>query len=317
MASLVLGIEIGGSKLQAALGSPEGEILAVERGVAPASEGAAGIMAWFPTAVPKLLDRAARDGKRVSGIGVGFGGPVDSTAGTVLVSHQVAGWDGFPLKAWFEDHFGLPTTVANDSNAAGWAEYCCGAGRGTRHFCYMNIGSGIGGALILDGRLHDGQGFGAGEIGHTYVPDWTASAPGVPDKLENICSGWSIEKRLRACACIEAGTPLARLCDGEPKRITTAMLGEAARSGDGVALAEMERVAASVGVALANVVTLFHPERIAMGGGVSLLGDVLLDPVRRCVAERVFGPFRGRYEIVPCALAESVVVVGGLLLAPR
>ena len=316
MSTLRLAMEIGGTKLQAALGTHDGEILDIERGTAPAAEGAAAIMAWFAGAVPPMLERATAEGNTVGGIGVGFGGPVESATGKVLVSHQVGGWEGFPLKAWCEERFGLPTAVANDSNAAGWAEYCRGAGRGTRHFCYMNIGSGIGGALIVDGRLHDGQGRGAGEIGHTYVPDWTAGTAGAADKLEHLCSGWSIEKRLRASARLDAGTPLFALCDGDPGRITTTLLGRAAAEGDVLALDAIQRVAESIGIALANVVTLFHPERIALGGGVSLMGEVLLDPIRCCVDARLFGPFRGRYEIVPCALAESVVLVGALLLAP-
>jgi len=317
MQSLRVGLEIGGTKLQAALGTAEGEVLHVERGAAPAAGGAEAIMAWFEGPVARLLDRAKAEGKAVTGFGVGFGGPVDSSAGTVLVSHQVGGWEGFPLEHWFEERFGVPTMIANDSNAAGWAEYCRGAGQGTRHFCYMNIGSGIGGALVIDGQLHNGQGFGAGEIGHTYVPDWTAGKAGNADKLENLCSGWSIEKRLRAAAQLSGQTPLARLCEGDPQRITTPLLAEAARQGDATALRAIEEVAASVGIALSNVITLFHPERIALGGGVSLMGDLLLDPVRRHVAALVFGPFRNRYEIVPCALGESVVIVGALLLAPR
>lgn len=316
MGTVVLAAEIGGTKLQAALGTPDGAILASERGAAPVEGGAAAIVGWFAEPMARLIARAKSEGKKTTGIGVGFGGPVDSAAGTVLVSHQVAGWDGFPLKAWFENAFHLPVTIANDSNAAGWAEYCVGAGKGTRHFAYTNIGSGIGGAIVMDGRLHDGQGFGAGELGHTYVPDWTSGAAGTPNKLENLCSGWSIEKRLRAAAP-PPGSPLAQLCAGGPQNITCGMLGEAARLGDPLALEEIDRVAQSVAVALCNLIALFHPERIALGGGVSLLGGVLLDPICRHVDARVFGPFRNRYEIVPCALGESVVVVGGLLLAPR
>ncbi len=317
MDSFALGIEIGGTKLQAALGTSEGEIIDVERGVAPASEGPRAILAWFDDTVSGLVERAGAECEGVRGIGVGFGGPVESATGTVLVSHQVGGWEGFPLRKWFEDRFNIPTTVANDSNTAGWAEYCRGAGRGTRHFCYVNIGSGIGGALVVDGRLHDGQGFGAAEIGHTYVPDWTASAPGSKEELENLCSGWSIEKRLRESGWASAESPLARLCGGDPERITCELVAEAARRDDAFAKEALDRVAQALGVALANVITLFHPERIALGGGVSLMGDVLLGPVRRHVAEHVFGAFRSRYEIVPCALGESVVLVGALLLAPR
>lgn len=316
MSELVLSLEIGGTKLQAALGHSDGTIIEKQRSAADASAGAESILAWFTSSVPDLLECAALRGDTVRSIGVGFGGPVDSAAGTALVSHQVGGWSGFPLKDWFERHFSLPTVIANDSNAAGWAEYCCGAGRGTRHFCYMNIGSGIGGALVIDGKLHDGLGFGAAEIGHTYVPDFTSCEPGAKNKLENLCSGWSIEKRLRATSLLDVGTPLFTKCAGDPHRITCGLLGEAALEGDRFANDAIERVAQAVAVALSNVITLIHPERIAMGGGVSLMGDVLLNPLRKHVDAIVFGPYRNRYSIVPCALGEDVVLVGALLLAP-
>lgn len=309
-----LAVEIGGTKLQACLGDTDGNIVATLRGRVPEGAGAEEILAWFPPQLEALIARAEAVGERPCGIGVGFGGPVDSRAGVALVSHQVGGWDGFPLGAWFTEHTGLPATVANDANAAGWAEYRLGAGRGTRHFAYMNIGSGIGGALILDGRLHNGQGRGAGEIGHTLVADWTSNTPGAVDKLEHLCSGWRIERRLRASADAAASPVLRELCGADPASLTCAHLAEAARRGDAFALAELARVAATLGQALANVVTLFHPERIAIGGGVGLMGEVLLRPLREAVDRHAFGPFRGTSEIVPCELEEAVVLAGALLL---
>jgi glucokinase len=178
----------------------------------------------------------------------------------------------------------------------------------------MNIGSGIGGALILDGRLHNGQGLGAGEIGHTLVADWTRPGPGAVDRLEHLCSGWRIEQRLRADAAAAQSPALRALSGGNPATLTCAHLAEAARSGDPFALAEIGRVAESLGQALANVVTLFHPERIAIGGGVGLMGEVLLAPLRAAVDRHAFGPFRDRYEIVACELEEAVVLAGALLL---
>ncbi|MEA3366396.1 MAG: ROK family protein [Candidatus Hydrogenedentes bacterium] len=317
MTRLVLGIEIGGTKLQAALGTTEGEILVTERAQAPANGGAQAILEWFGKAVPRLLDEAAARGESVTGIGAGFGGPVETATGKVLISHQVGGWENMDLKTWFEDRFGLPAAVINDSNAGGWAEYCRGAGRGTQHFCYMNIGSGIGGAFVIDGKLYDGQGFGAAEIGHTYVPDWTVSQRGAAAKLEHLCSGWSIEKRLQSMAVLEPGSVLHRLCQSEQERITCAMVAEAARQGDAQCLDAIDRVAQTIGLALANMITLVHPERVAIGGGVALMGDVLFEPLRRYVDKKVFEQFRGHYEIVPCALGESVVLVGALLLAPK
>lgn len=311
MNQLLVSAEIGGTKLQAALGTDQGEILAIRRGPAPVHGGATAILEWFARAIPALIAEAPGHGGEATHIGVGFGGPVESAAGKVLTSHQVEGWTGFELKPWFEKTLGLETFVFNDSNAAGWAEYCLGAGRGTRHFMYSNIGSGIGGALVIDGRLHDGQGLGASEVGHTYVPDWEAETPGAARKLELLCSGWSIERRMHA------RPPMAALSEGQAERITCALLGEAAQAGDPVARAEIDRIARSIALALANAVTLLHPERIALGGGVSLMGEVLLDPVRRWANEYVFGPFRDRFAIVPSELGESVVLVGALLLASQ
>jgi glucokinase len=336
MSDLFIGLEIGGTKLQAVLGTAQGEILHTLRGSVRPEQGAPAILAWIEEEATRLLDLAAREGERprepfppssqeagrpptattrVRAVAMGFGGPVETATGKILVSHQVAGWEGFEMKPWLEELFGLPALVANDSNAAGWAEYCLGAGRGTENFCYMNIGSGIGGALVIHGRLHDGQGRGGGEIGHTWVPDWTRSRPGAVDKLEHLCSGWSIEKRLRAGADPDEGTPLHRLCKGNRNAITCAMLGPAAQEEDPIARAELNRVGETIGIALSNVITLFHPERIAIGGGVALLGEPLLDPIRRSADAHVFGPFRGRCEIVPCTLGEQVVTVGTLLLA--
>lgn len=315
-ARAVLGVEIGGTKLQVALGRSDGMIEQIERGSVKVEEGAAGILAWLEKRVTAFLDKARQQNHpSPKAIGVGFGGPVESSTGRVLVSHQIHGWEGVALKQWFESRFGgLPTVVANDANAAGWAEYCRGAGRGTKNFAYINIGSGIGGALVIDGRLYDGQGRGAGEMGHTYAADWTAAAPGAVDKLEHLCSGWSIERRLRRAEWPK-DTLLWEFCGGEQATVRCVALGQAAYAGDAYAIHEVEHVAAALGVAVSNLITLFHPEKLALGGGVALMGEPLFNPLRRYVDRHVFGPFQGRYEIVPCALEESVVLVGALLLA--
>jgi len=312
MGPAAIAVEIGGTKLQAGLGTEADGILHTRRGAVDPAGGAEGILRWVAQEVQALLDEAP---VKPTAIGVGFGGPVETATGEVLTSHQIAGWQGFPLRHWFESTFGLPALIANDANAAGWAEYRRGAGRGTRHFVYSNIGSGIGGALVLDGHLHDGQGRGAAEIGHTLIPDWTAAEPGAADKLEHLCSGWAIERRLRALPSLERGTPLARLCGDRAEALSCPMLAEAAREGDAFALAELDRIGRGIGIALANVITLFHPERVALGGGVALMGEMLLAPVRKHVDALVFGPYRERYEIVLCELGESVVLDGALLLA--
>ncbi len=313
MSGLILAAEIGGTKLQAALGRAEGTILARRRGSVAKGTSAEGILAWFPDAINELRAEAKALNESAERIGVGFGGPIDTPAGRVLKSHQVGGWDDFPLRAWFEEQTGLRTTIANDSNAAGWGEYRRGSGVGTRTFCYMNVGSGIGGALILDGKLHDGQGIGAWEMGHTRIGEIVDGALKLT-KLEDLCSGWSVERQLQASP-LKLGTPLHELVGGRSENITCALAGQAAARGDAASIAAIDGLADRLAWAVSNAITLVHPERFAIGGGVGLLGEVLLAPLRRHVERYVFEPYRGRYQIVPAKLGEDVVLVGALLLA--
>ncbi len=310
-----LGLEIGGSKLQAALGTSEGKVVALDRYRVPSDANAETILAWFERSIPSLMDRVAVESTTVESIGVGFGGPVDTATGTILRSHQVSGWDAFPLRDWFTERFDLPVYVHNDSNAAGWAEYTLGAGRGTRHFVYMNIGSGIGGALVIDGRLYNGQGYGAAEFGHTYIPDPFGEKMGSSAKLEDRCSGWSIERYLRQEAVIDETSTLLTLCGSDRTALTCTHLGEAAKANDATAVRLLDVFAANIAIALANVLAIIHPERIVIGGGVAQLGETLLTPLRHHVERLAFGPYVNTYEIAACELEESVVVSGALLLA--
>ena len=312
---MYLGIEIGGTKVQIAIGAGQGELERLFRGDVDVDKGAPGILAWLRKEVPQALAAAPADDP-VRGVGVGFGGPVDSARGRILISHQVGGWQDFEMKDWFERTFGLPTVVANDSNAAGWAEFKLGAGRGTQNMAYMNIGSGIGGALILEGRLYDGQGSGAGEIGHTFVTVPSGNGKGFQaDRLENFCSGWAIERRARNRWQPETSSVLGRLTGGDADDLTCPLLAEAARQADPFALSAIEDVARAVGMAVGNLCSLFCPERVVLGGGVAGMGEVLLAPLRRFAEEHTIGALQGLTEIVPAELGEAVVPHGALLLA--
>lgn len=313
---LALGVEIGGTKLQVGLGNKDGEILLLRQGQVPTGADAVVIRDWLAQHISEFLTEAKKQGYApISAMGVGFGGPVDASRGETLVSHQVAGWEHFPLQAWLHAQFPeMHIVIENDSNAAGWAEYCRGAGRGTRNFCYMNIGSGIGGALVLGGRLYNGQGLGAAEIGHTWIPDSLSEEAGAPVRLEDRCSGWAIERQVRA-GMLPADSLLHSYCKGNTKQITCAMIAEAACAGDRGSLAIIDATARQLALALSNVVTLLHPERIALGGGVAHWGALLIDPLTTYLNELVFTPFQNTVEVLPCALEDKVVVIGALLLA--
>ncbi len=310
---MLIAIEIGGTKLQLSLGQEDGRIEKTVRGRVNAEDGAAGILRWMEEHMAKTLAEVPEG--TVKAVGVGFGGPLETATGTILKSVQIRGWDNFSLKKWFEDRFGIPAFVFNDSSAGGYGEYRLGSGRGTKQFFYTNIGTGIGGSLIVDGRLYDGQGVGAAELGHTRVPDWVGGQPGADTELELLCSGQSVEKRLRTPHYIPSDSLLMQLCGTDTSTVTNQMLGEAAHAGDLFALAEIDRVARSMAIAISNVLCLMQPEVIAVGGGFSLIGDPLIDRIRAYVKERDFICSEGRYRIVPCELGEAIVLQGALLLA--
>ncbi len=287
-----LGVEIGGTKIQAAVGAGAGALvattgkLAVERGA-----GAEGILRTFAAALPEFLARHP-----VQSIGVGFGGPVDAARGRAVCSHQVEGWRDFPLAAWFSERFGLPTVVGNDSDLAGWAEAVHGGGRGASPTLYMNIGTGIGGALVLNGELYQGQGLGAAELGHLRM---RPGEPGQPWRtLEECAAGPALDRRAR-----------------EIGRADGAALAAGAREGDaecGAAWAEAVELWA---LALANAAALVCPRRIVVGGGVALQGETLFGPLRVAFRRQAFAPFAAAIEIVPAQLGEDMVLHGAAMLA--
>jgi len=308
-----LGIEIGGTKLQAALGNGEGALEHLERVPAHARGGREAICRQIVELTSTLLQSAGLAKADVARIGIGFGGPVDPSAGLVCTSHQVEGWDNFPLVSWLEEQVGIPVVLGNDSDMAGLAEANFGAGRGKSRVVYMNIGSGIGGAIVIDGRVYMSQGAGASEIGHLRIKPSHQGAPW--QTLEDVASGWNLATAAKRAAERDPESQLAKLVNGELSRITTQTLIKALEVRDQSAVEIWLRAIEYLGVAIANVITLLRPEVFVLGGGVSLAGDILFEPLKREVAKQVFGPFADSYVIVPASLGEDVVLHGALKLA--
>jgi glucokinase len=250
----------------------------------------------------------------VRAVGIGFGGPVDDAARCVIKSHQIAGWDGFPLAEWLSELLGVPAALGNDADVAGLAEALFGASRGFSPVFYITLGSGIGGGLVVDGTIYRGGGRGAAEIGHLRMPTATGHRP-----LEEVASGWGLQEAVRRrLAGGASSAALLALAGGQADQVTAQHLAQAAEGGDPLALAVVESGLTYLAEAICHVIALLAPRRIVVGGGVSLMGEGLLfAPLRRLVAERVFRPFADAYEIVPAALGEEVVVHGALALARK
>jgi glucokinase len=318
---LLLGIEIGGTKLQLGLGLGDGNLLALERREVVPARGAAGIRTQIVETLDPLLAQLRVGRERIDAVGIGFGGPVESDRGIVTRSHQIEGWNEFPLVDWVRSELAIErVALHNDADTAGLAEARFGAGVGFSPLLYVTIGSGIGGGLIIDGKIYRGAGAGALEIGHLWVVDRSSTDQDVL-KLEDVASGWAIARAARRYAerAIEEGQtdwPVLQLADGVPDRITAAYVAEAARAGDAEAGYIFQKATHAMASALNQAVTLLAPRRIILGGGVSLAGEALwFEPIRQQLAINVFPPFRGKFDIVPAALGETVVVLGALVLA--
>ena len=311
---MYLGIEIGGTKLQLGVGSGDGaEFLAcVRRDVDPA-RGAEGILSQIREAGRLLMER-----HDIERIGIGFGGPVSGRQGIVQTSHQVSGWDRFPLSAWCETELGRPTRLGNDCDCAALAEARFGAGHPRRTVFYITVGTGIGGGLVIDGQVYGTDRPAAAEIGHLRISGHASST------VESLAAGPAIALAVRQSVSDMMSTQpdqpeirdLLQRCGGDLVSLTTKQIGSAALSGNRLAQDALSHAADILGWAVAQMITLLAPEIVVLGGGVSLVGEELFfRPLRAAVDREVFAPLRGTAEIVSARLGESVVVHGAVALA--
>jgi glucokinase len=314
---MYIGIEIGGTKLQLGLGAGDGTLTSLWRGSVEVQRGGEGIREQILRETPTLLQRAGLGRTQIHGVGVGFGGPVDDADQTVIKSHQIQGWDGFPLAQWLTELLGWPVALGNDADVAGLAEALFGAGKGHSPIFYITIGSGIGGGLIINGEIYRGCGRGAAEIGHIRLAfeDKIACCIRWP-VLEETSSGWAIASRAKSLAQQQPDSLLFKMVKGNVDQLTPQHVAEAVEQGDGSATRLWDDALDHLAAAICHVVALLCPRRIVIGGGVSLMGEkALFVPLRQKVGRQVFQPFAKSFDIVPAALGEEVVVHGALALA--
>ncbi len=253
------------------------------------------LLARLVAVVESLLDD-----RRVAGIGLGVPSRVDQIARRVVASVHVP-LEGIDLAGLMSERFGVPVVVDNDANAAAYAEWKLGAGRGTSDMVMLTLGTGVGGGLVLGGALYRGaRGVGA-ELGHMVVdvdgPPCGGSCPG-RGHFESMVSGRAADARARALG-LEDGRALVA----------------AAQSGDEAAVRELAELGRLLGAGIASLVNIFDPELVAIGGGFSAAGELLLAPAREWVAEQALEPAASAVRIEPAQLGAEAGVVGAGLLA--
>ncbi len=287
MSKLAIGIDLGGTQLRAALINQSGAIL---RRMALATAAAAG-----PTAVTEQLHQVATavsagvGPEQLIGVGVSSPGPIDTERGIALAIPTLAGFDGAPFAQMIQERIGLPVWLENDAIAAALGEWRFGAGKGHRNLVYVTVSTGIGGGVVADGQLLHGRRGLAGHIGHmTIVRDGAPCPCGNNGCWEAYASGTAFARRARLRAAGNASTTLGR--DGAP--IDGRAVFAAAAAGDALAIALVAEQADLLGVGITNLLHLYSPEVIVMGGGVAQSFDALLPGIAARVAGSAMPAFR-------------------------
>jgi glucokinase len=307
----VVAIDLGGSKIAAAIISREYQILAREYHATLASAGLASVINRIASAVKQITAATSTALSQTCGISIAAAGAIDSKRGTVAQSPNLPGWRDVPLRGIIQERLGSRTWLINDANAAALGEHNLGAGRRVNNLIYLTVGTGIGGAIIIEGRLYTGACGSAGEIGHmTIDTNGPRCECGNVGCLETLASGKAIARE--AIRRISSGekSSLTELTDGKIADITAREVAIAARQGDPLAGSIINNAAAYLGVGMVNLVNIFNPEMIIVGGGVASMGDLLLEPARQVVKERAFPVSAAAVRIVTTELGNDAGLLG-------
>ncbi len=313
----IVGVDLGGTNIAAGAMPTDGtREIAMRIGPTRADEGSAAVVDRIVRMVEDVIEqtRAETGAERSDFLGVGIGspGPLDRAKGIIIITPNL-GWKNFPLRDEIGTRVKLPASLDNDANCATFGEWWCGAAKGGRNVIGMTIGTGIGGGLILDGKLYHGSSDAAGEIGHTTIDSTGRRCKcGNYGCLEAYASGPAIAERAREQLQVDGDSILHAIVDGDIARITAQTVFEASKRGDPIAIEVVRDTAHFIGVGIANLINVFNPDTVVIAGGVTQAGDQLFDPMRAEVRRRAFKSAVDACRIVPGALPLSAGVVGAI-----
>jgi glucokinase len=304
----VIAVDLGGTKMLTGIVDSEGVV--VRRTVLPTNvAGEEELLDALESAVGEFADEG------VEAVGAGIPSTIDQRTGRAVSSVNIPLTD-VDLRARLRERFGVPAAIENDANAAALAEHRYGAGRGARHMVMLTLGTGIGGGLILDGRLYRGAVGAAAELGHVTIdfdgPPCEGRCPGF-GHLEAYASGRATDKLARETAAARPDGDLGRAA-AAGRDVDARLVVELAANGPGDARDILEQVGFYLGIGIASFVEIFNPEVVVLGGGFARAGELLFEPARRVVAERTLSPARDVVRIVPALLGVEAGLIGAGLV---
>ena len=315
-ASLVIGVDLGGTKILAAVVDPQYRILGRAKRPTPADQGGAAILAAIVAAIDQAMADSRRDQAEIRAIGIGSPGPLDPSTGVIPFSSNlnVRNWALGPDLA---AAMGRPVLLQNDVRVGGYGEYRLGAGRGHRNVLAAFVGTGVGGCLILDNQILEGATGNAGEIGHIIVkPGGPKCGCGRRGCLEALSSRTAIARRIGKAARRGLSSAIASKVDKKSGRLKSGDLAAAMLAGDPVAVAEVRRAARFLGLGIGGLINLLGPDVVVIGGGVTeALGEPFVELVRESArAQTLVDPDR-KIQIKQAELGDDAGVLGAALLA--
>jgi glucokinase len=300
------GVDLGGTNIQIGIVSPENEVSGRVKLKTRASEGVDAVLDRLEEGVRTACEEVGVGVDDLGGVGVGAPGAVDPLRGVVGIAVNL-GWRDVPLAKLLGDRLGVPVSIENDVNAAVYAEWRMGAGRGADHLLGVWLGTGVGGGLVLNGQLHEGHFLSAGEIGHIVLRPESERRRTV----EDLCSRTAVVKRI--AKAIEDGREsiVDELTKGNPGKAKSKVIGKAWEAGDELVLEIAEETAGYLGLAIANIVTLLSIERVVLGGGLGeVLGQTFADMVAERAREYVFPEAAKAMQVVPSDLEDNAGLLG-------
>jgi glucokinase len=307
-------VDLGGSKILSVIAEGDGRRLGQDRRPTGAEEGPEAVLKRIVDSLEEALVNAGLQRGDLAAVGICSPGPCDIDAGVIGWGPNLPGWQDVPICRCLGERLGVPVRLENDANAAAVGEHVYGAGRGCRHLIYMTVSTGIGGGLIIDGRLYRGATGVAGELGHmTIEPDGPVCGCGNRGCLEALASGTAIAARGEELVARGGSPVLARLAQ-EQGELTAETVCRAAEQGDAASREIAQRAGYYLGVGLASYVNIFNPEVIILGGGLTKEGELLLGPARAEMEARAMPEALEAVQLKLAELGDYVGVMGMVAL---
>jgi len=286
---LVLGVDLGGTKILTVVTNSQGKMLSHDHSITPAPKGHEAVILSILESAHRALEQADVVISELTAIGVGAPGLSNPETGILFTSPNLPGWRDVPLRDIMQERLGKKTFVINDANAAALGEFYFGAARGIRNFIYITLSTGIGGGIIIDGKIYSGAIGAAGEVGHMTIDDEGPICNcGNRGCWEALASGTALAKEARHRIKEGVATSILEYAEGDVEKVTAQVIYSAAEQGDSLAKELIARTGYYVGVGLANLINIFNPELIVIGGGLSNIGDMLLEPAFKVAEERAY-----------------------------